>query len=599
MNRVLRPRGTTLVAGALALGVGAAWSVPAWAQSIGYGGVSASEGGDFGGGGIGDTVETTGSQARTLAGGSRGSRGGGNRAYIRPYIEAAQVVRSELTPGNDTVTYSVAAAGFDAGIDNRRASGSVSMRYERRFGFGRNAEDSGTLSGVGRGSMKFGRGVRFDAAALAAETRVEGSGSATLGPIRHDDSVTQIYSIYAGPSVTTRAGDVKIDADYKIGYSRVEAPNAVALVPGQTRSDVFDDSVSQSASLHAGVKPGDVLPVGLGAGATYQREDISNLDQRVTDFAVRGDVTVPVGTDVHLVAGVGYEEVEVSNRDVLRDADGDPVRRRNGRFVVDKGSPRVISYDTSGFIWDAGVIWRPSRRMAFEAHVGRRYGSTTYYGSLAYAPNARSSINIAVYDNMSGFGGQLSRTLGGLPTQFQATRNPLSGDIGGCLIPTGEPGGNGAAGASGFGNCLPGALGSVQSAVFRSRGVQANYSMNLGSLQTGIGAGFDRRRFLGAKGTILETASGTVDKNAWLVAYLNGQIDQRSAFMTNLYVNWYESGDVIGGDNTAMGASAAYSRYLTNRLTATAAIGLDGLNRDAPLDDAWVASALLGMRYSF
>ena len=40
-------------------------------------------------------------------------------------------------------------------------------------------------------------------------------------------------------------------------------------------------------------------------------------------------------------------------------------------------------------------MWRPSRRTALEAHVGRRYGSMTYYGSFAYAPNKNLSFTIA------------------------------------------------------------------------------------------------------------------------------------------------------------------------------------------------------------
>ena len=39
-------------------------------------------------------------------------------------------------------------------------------------------------------------------------------------------------------------------------------------------------------------------------------------------------------------------------------------------------------------------MWRPSSRTALEAHVGRRYDSLTYYGTFAYAPDSRSSINV-------------------------------------------------------------------------------------------------------------------------------------------------------------------------------------------------------------
>jgi len=55
----------------------------------------------------------------------------------------------------------------------------------------------------------------------------------------------------------------------------------------------------------------------------------------------------------------------------------------------------------------------------------------------------------------------------------------------------------------------------------------------------------------------------------------------------------------LTGDVWAIGATAAYYRTLTSRLTATAALGIDSINRQAPLDDLVSASGLLGVRYSF
>ena len=132
------------------------------------------------------------------------------------------------------------------------------------------------------------------------------------------------------------------------------------------------------------------------------------------------------------------------------------IRDRDGRLLADESGPRRIAYETEGLIWDVGVLWRPSTRTALEAHLGRRYDSTTYYGSFAWAPSSRSSLNISVYDAVTGFGGQLNRALVALPTNFAANRNPLTGDITGCV-------------ASQQGsNCLSGALGSLRAATFLS-----------------------------------------------------------------------------------------------------------------------------------
>lgn len=513
--------------------------------------------------------------------------GRGTSRYVSPYIEAAQVVTAEISPGDDVLTYSRLAAGVDASIAGRNNAGSVSLRYERMIGWSDEAPDGNILSGVARGYATVTRGVQIEAGGLAARTRVENTGSAVLGPFGDDDTITQVYSVYAGPSIATRAGDVAINANYRVGYTKVEQPDAFRTAPGQPAVDVFDDSVVHVANVTAGVKPYEVLPVGVATGASYYREDVSNLDQRVEDFHARVDVTVPVTHNAALVGGVGYEKVEISSRDAVRDADGVPVVGPGGRFVTDENSPRILAYDVDGLTWDAGVIWRPSSRTALEAHVARRYGSTSVYGSFAYAPTARSSINISVYDNVAGFGGQVNRALVDLPEEFTAVRNPLTGDLSGCVSSLEE------------GTCLSGALGSVRSATFRARGVAASYALDLGRIQAGIGAGYDRRKFIAAPGTVLAVANGVIDENYWLAAYLNGEINARSGFTTTIYANWFDTRSALGEDGMAMGAVASYYRYLTSNLSAAAALGIDGFNRNDPLEDDWRASAQVGVRYSF
>lgn len=518
--------------------------------------------------------------------GGRGGGSGGKRTTIAPYIEAAQVVTAELSPGDDVLTYTAIAAGVDAEIIGANNGASASVRYERRIGWG-DAEDSDAVSGVVRGYSRIARGVQIDAGALAARTRIDERGSSVVGSLATGDAVTQVYSLYAGPSVATQAGDVTINANYRIGYTKVEDPKGFTATPGGQSVDVFDESTIHVASVHAGVRPYEVLPIGLGAGAQYYREDISNLDQRIEDFRARVDVTVPVSQTLALVGGLGYEDVEISSRDALREADGTPVIGPGGRYVTDESGPRIMAYDVEGLVWDAGVMWRPSSRTSLEAHVGRRYGTTSVYGTFSYTPNSRSSLNIAVYDNVAGFGGQVNRALADLPEEFSALRNPLTGDLGGCVAATE---GN---------NCLASLLGSVRSSTFRGRGVTATYAYQVGRIATGIGAGYDRRRFIAAPGTILASANGVVDENYWLAAYLNGRIDARSNFSTNVYANWFKNGTGFAGDTSSIGATAAYNRLLTDRLSATAALGLDMVNESAPFEDVSTVSALLGMRYSF
>ncbi len=547
------------------------------AQTLDYGDVGAN----------GEAAQDGGSSSRGSSGGQRAKhRGGRHGSYVAPYIEARQVVSAELSPGNDVVTYSTIAAGVDATVAGRNNAASVSLRYERRIGWGK-ANSGDTISGLLRGyASVVPQTLQIDAGVLATRTRVESGGAAVLAPLGDDDSVTQLYSAYAGPTLSTEAGDAKIDAHYRIGYTKVESPNSIITIPGQPPLDIFDKSIAHDAGIHIGTRAGTVLPVGIGAGAGYYREDISNLDQRIEDLHARADFTLPVSRDLALAAGVGYEKVEISSRDALRDANGFPVISGNG-FVTDKSTPRQIAYHADGLIWDAGVIWRPSRRTQLEAHVGRRYGTISYFGSFSYAPNERSAFNVAVYDSISGFGGQLNRALADLPAQFTANRNPLTGDLSGCVA------------ALEKGNCLNGALGSVRSATFRARGVAASYNIQLGNMSAGIGAGYDRRKFIAAPGTVLAVANGVIDENYWLVAYLGGRIDRSSHYSVNLYANWFQSGSSFAGDSSALGATLAYYRNLTDHLEATAALGIDNISRPEPLQGLTSASALAGLRYTF
>ena len=512
---------------------------------------------------------------------------GDRSVTLAPYIEASQVLVAELSPGDDVVTYSQVAVGVDAAVTGRNNGGSLSLRYERNIGYGDEALDSDTVSGVARGyATVVPRALTIEGGALAARTRVDGNGGATLNPLVGDDRESRIYSAYAGPNLHTRAGDVEVNANYRIGYTRVEAPDSVVVSPGQS-VDVFDESVVQVAGFHAGTSPGEPLPIGLGVGGGWVREDVSNLDQRVEDRFARADVQVPVGRDLAFVGGVGYEDVEVSGRDAVRDAGGNPVLGPDGRFVTDESQPRQIAYDVSGLIWDVGVMWRPSVRTALEAHVGRRYDSTTYYGTFAWAPTSRSNVNIAVYDTVSGFGGLLNTALANLPTRFTAARNALSGDFTGCV--GGEQGAN----------CLAGVLGSVRSAVFRSRGIAAGYGVTFGRFNTGLGAGYQQRKFIAAPGTVLASANGVVDEAYWVNYYLGAQIGRNAGFDANAYASWIDSGFAANGEVFALGASAAYRRSITGRLSARAAVAVDHLDSEATVEDYTSASALLGLRYDF
>ena len=545
------------------------------AQSLDY------DGGDGAGAPVGDEGSADAGAA------PKGAQGQVRKAFVEPYIEVEQVVTARNGPQDETFTYTRVAAGVDASLVGQRNGGSVSLRYERRIDWGNNDADGDLISGVANGYATVAPGVQLHAGALATRESIGRDGSSTAGGSINRDEVVQVYSVYAGPSVVTRAGDLALQANYRFGYSKADRDNGRTVVSGQPALDLFDESTVHAADASAVIAPGDVLPVGVGVGGSYYREDVTNLDQRIEDAQARATVTVPVSHSVAVTGAIGYESVQISSRDAVVDENGFPVVGPGGNYITDKSSPRILAYDVDGLIWDAGVMWRPSRRTALTAHVGRRYGSTSYTGTFSYAPSERSALNVAVYDNVAGFGGQINRAIDQLPVDFTVVRDPITGDIGGCV--------NSLEG----GNCLSGVLGSLRSSAFRARGIMANYAVQLGRLSTGIGGGYDRRKYIAAPGTVLAVSNGVIDENYWMVAYLNMELDERSMVETNLYANWIDAGGLFAGDTKSWGATAAYYRDLTRHLAARAALGIEGVDESATPDDLWTASALVGVRYSF
>lgn len=574
-------KAAALTTGALALALLAGG---ARAQSLPYGDPGDSEA--LSGGDGGNAGASSGSSAR--GGRSIGTASGGGRMKIQPYIELGQSVLARLQPTHEVLTYTSVAVGVDMSLAGRRTEGAVSVRYERRFAERGNIGSNDTISGLARVRHDLiPRQLTIEAGGLAARTRFEASGASSIGSsVETGDRVAQVYSVYAGPAVSTHVGEVALKGSYLAGYTKVNTPRV--SVPGvpQAQGDIFDHSVAQAAQVSAGIAPGTVLPIGLTASAGYNQEDISNLDQRVRELRAGVQATLPVNSEVALIGDVGWQDVKVSSRDAVRGPGGVPVVDRNGRYVTDKSKPRTIAYDVSGLTWDVGVMWRPSRRTSLSAFVGRRYDSLTYYGSLAYTPNARNALNINVFDAVSGFGSTVGDAVRGLPTDFTTDRNPFSGDISGC-----------ASGGQG-GGCVNGALGSISSSTFRNRGVSAAYSHTAGKLRMGLGAGYLRRKFIGARGTVLATANGRTDETYYVNAQISGPIDRLTGFTVGVYDSWYKSGLSPLADVNAVGVNAGISRQFTNRLVGGAAVGLDSINRKV-VDDELVATGQLSLRYNF
>ena len=508
------------------------------------------------------------------------------KAEVAPYIEIQQVLVADLKDGSDVLTYTSVAAGIDSSIQTRGAAAQVNLRYERRFFYQDNLGDDDVITGLARGGIQIVPNVlSLEAGAIATRSRVDLRGEAPSNTVGNIDNVTQVYSVYAGPNLSTTVGALDVNANYRVGYTKVENETTGTLPPGQLPIDVFDDSVSHSASASVGMQPGD-LPFGWSVGGGWESEDGGQLDQRYEGKYVRADVTVPVSSSLALVGGVGYEDIEISERDAVRDVNGVPVIGDDGRLVTDETSPRLLSYDQDGIIWDAGVLWRPSRRTSLEARVGQRYGSETYYGSFGYQPNPNTALNISVYDTVSGFGNLLNDNLANLGTSFSSTRNPLSGELNGCAF--GQ--------ASSL--CFNDVLQSAASSSFRARGVNGQFTYNSGGWNSGLGVGYARRRYFASQLGAVSAVDGLVDENYYANLSIGRQLDTYSSFDANVYANLLDSGFVDAPNVLGLGANAAYYRQILPGLQGTAAVGLDSFQQDG-FDSEITASALLGLRYDF
>ncbi len=506
------------------------------------------------------------------------------RTQVQPYVEVDQVIFSDLSGGGGTDTYTSVAAGIDASTYTRRVMARANLRYQHSFSWDDDTSDVDIFSGLVNGAFLAGRGLSVEGGAVASRTRVDASGNVAGTRLGDEDNITDIYSLYAGPTYSGNIGTVGVGASYRFGYTAVDSEDFVAGPGGADQVDYFDDSTQHVLNASVGQNPGP-LPVGWQVSGSYRREDASQLDQRVEDHFVRGDLTVPVSATLALVGGVGYEKVEISERDVVRGGNGLPIIGDDGRFVTDDNSPRLTSFSTDGLLWDVGVLWRPSSRTSLEARVGRRYDSTTYYGSLSWAASSRTGVNVSVYDRVSGFGGLINDALSSIGPDFDVARDPFTGDLQGCAV--------GTDGATCFGSAFQ----SARSAALRARGVTASIATRTGRWRYGGAIGYQSRDYYASNLGGQASLSGTEDE-AWFAA-LSGMraIGRNASLGVNVYGNAFNG---ARSDDTiyTFGANAVYGRELIRNLNLNAAVGIDTVQYE-DIEDRVTASGLLGLRYGF
>ncbi len=515
-----------------------------------------------------------------------------NRAEIVPYLEVQQVLSADLNDG-DTLTYTSVSAGIDGRVTTRRVEAQVSYEYERRIAWNSGIADDDVHTGLAQVRAQIVPNMlTLNAGALA--TRVRSFGEGPIFGFATTDSryLSDVYSVYAGPDFSTRAGPLDLAATYRFGYVKVDDHSFAGLprVPGSPLLDRYDSSTNQTANFSVGMGPGS-LPFGWTVSGGYAREDVDRLDQEYVGRFIRGDLILPVSPTFAVTGGVGYEKIESSQQDVLRGADGLPIITPGGNLVPDPSRPRLLSYDQSGIIWDAGVIWRPSRRTEVQARVGRRYGDMTYTGSFEHKINSAYAITGSVYDTVDSFGRIIVADLAGMPTDFRVNRNPLNqgvGGVGGCVFGN-DPG---------TGVCLDNAFDAISTSNFRHRGATILFSGGRGGWTMGLGATYSQRKYSTPDPLSAFALQRFTDRTFSVDGSLERQLSRSSSLAFDAYANWFDPSAPGTSSIFGAGITGSYQRSLfLDRLQAQAALGL--YTTDSELEDATGLQGLVGLRYAF
>ena len=505
---------------------------------------------------------------------------------IQPYLEATQALDADLNGGGDVLTYTSVAAGVDAAVSTRNTQGQVSARYERRFNYDRYTGDQDVATGLARATTRLGNGLGLDVGGLATRTREDIRGAAPALLVGNDANIAQVYSVYGGPTLSTYAGDVSVDAAYRAGYTASRGAGVTGVV-GQPRLDRFDHSFGQSANARASLAPGIALPVGVTLSAGWQQDRAGQLRQHYDDYYGRGDLLLPVTPTLALAGGAGYEKLTVSQKAPLLTAGGAPVVDNQGRYVTDEASPRRIAFRTDGVYWDAGVVWRPNHRTSVSAYAGRRYGSMSYTGQIDYEVSPGVGLSVRGYDQVTTFGQQLRDTIAALPTSFIAARDAYSQQLNGCVFSA-----NGAT----PGGCLDGVFQSISSASYRARGVDGVLSATRGLSTYGLGGGYANRRLFVPFVPLGASINGGEDQSAYAQAFWGRQLSRASGVQANLFANWYDPAATTA-DIWSYGATASYYHNF-GRLGTTATLGIYDF-KQGDLRSQVSAQAVLAGRYTF
>ena len=379
-----------------------------------------------GGGGGADTGVT--------GGGSTAARPR-NRPEFSAGIDFQQIMERQFQGDGDDVTYSEVSGNVGVQVKNRRIVASGSYRASYRIAEQGDAGKSFNQDGVMRAqAILIQEWLTVDTGVIVTRSRVDPGGAAPQTNSAGAKNLTQTYSTFIQPNFTRHFGELGFNATYRYSFTKNEGTLASLGVTGP-QVNRFDDSIGHQATASLGMKQSE-LPFDWTASIEYARENASSLAKHTRSLNASAEITVPVTRSVALVSSGGYERIRISERPALLDPITLlPVTDDNGRFIPDPAQPRELTYEISGFIADAGVIWRPSRRTRFELRAGYRYDDLTVTGLVEWKFSDRTGMTFILSDRIESFGQSVAGGLAAAPVELDLnSSNDADSSFQNCLF---------------------------------------------------------------------------------------------------------------------------------------------------------------------
>ncbi len=511
------------------------------------------------------------------------------RISVKPFINVSQFATDQLSGSNGTtdsdfVTYTEVSGGLIGTANTRRVSGTVNYTYTRRIAEAGDSVNDSSHNGIARARLQLVPDLlALDGGAIATYSRVNPGLTASQLDIGTSKNVAQVFGYYVSPTLNKVSGDFTFNATYRYGFTTAQTPNGGAL----GMFDQFDKSRTHEASAQVGMKDSN-LPFNWTLTSSYTHENTTQRDQHYRALSTVGEVVVPVFDTVAVVASGGYEKLESTEQASLLDANGLPIVGSDGRFVPDTSAPRVLTYDVSGLIADAGLIWAPSRRTHFEARAGYRYDGFTTSGLFEMRPDDKTALTLIVFDRIDSFGRGVTNGLGNVPLSFQTDEDGSSAATYQNCVFGKQPG---------TGSCLGGTLGSSSSSLYRSRGATFFYGYTMRQSRLNFSAGYQRRTYIDDP-SVPNSLDGTTSQSVFVQGDWARNLTVSSGLGFSLSGNLAMNGQVGISDVASVAIDSRYYRTFGRSLRAQATVGIEAEKQDGvPADVS--GRAQLGLRYQF